>query len=123
VTAQGWAYHRFRRALQFVGLTEALELCLLLVEKSPERFGRAAPRWRGGYCRELRDVELDEGLAVLGLLAAMRGPRSEPVAFALADLLSAGASWSGRARLFWSGPDRSRPMAYADLDLPSRNER
>jgi hypothetical protein len=103
VTAQRSPFARFRRALdrgnvtealssaselEHVGLIEALELCLLLVEKSPERFGRAALRWHGRYCRELRDVDLDEGLAVLGLLAAIRGPRSKPVAFALADLLS-----------------------------------
>jgi hypothetical protein len=55
VTAQGSAYHRFRRALdrgnvtealssaselQHVGLTEALELCLLLRDKTPERYPR-----------------------------------------------------------------------------------
>jgi hypothetical protein len=51
VTAQGSAYTRLRRALdrgnvtealssaselEHVGLTEALELCLLLIEKSPD---------------------------------------------------------------------------------------
>jgi hypothetical protein len=103
VTAQGSPFARFRRALdrgnvtealssaselEHVGLTEALELCLLFLEKSPERFGRAALRWHGRYCRELRDVDLDEGLAVLGLLGAMRSPRSKLAASALAELLS-----------------------------------
>jgi len=64
VTSQGSPYMRFRRALdrgnltealssaaelEHVGLTEALELCLLLVDKVPDRFevipGRA-PRFR-----------------------------------------------------------------------------
>jgi hypothetical protein len=103
VTAQGSSFARFRRALdrgnvtealssaselEHVGLTEALELCLLLIEKSPERFGRAALRWHGRYCRELRDVDLDEGLAVLAALGALRGPRSKQAASALAELLS-----------------------------------
>jgi hypothetical protein len=70
VTAQGSPFARFRRALdrgnvtealssaselEHVGLTEALELCLLLVEKSPERFGRAALRWRGQRSRPKRE--------------------------------------------------------------------
>jgi hypothetical protein len=103
VTAQGSAYHRFRRALdrgnvtdalssaselEHVALTEALELCLLLVEKSPDRFGRAALRWHGRYCREVRDVDLDEGSAVLATLGALRGPSSKVAASALAELLS-----------------------------------
>lgn len=97
VTAQGSPYTRLRRALdrgsvtealssaaelEHVGLTEALELCLLLVDKSPERFGRAALRWHGRYCREWRDVDLDEGFAVLGLLAAWAEFGSGPPALA-----------------------------------------
>lgn len=103
VTAQGSPFARFRRALdrgnvtealssaaelEHVGLTEALELCLLLVDKAPDRFGRAALRWQSRYCREVRAVDLEEGLAVLGLLGAMRGPRSKLAASALAELLS-----------------------------------
>ena len=38
--------------------------------------------------RELRDVNLDEGLAVLATLGALRGPRSKLPASALAELLS-----------------------------------
>jgi hypothetical protein len=96
------AYARFRRALdrgnvtealssaselEHVGLAEALELCLLLT-KQPARFERAALRWHGRYCRETRDVTFDEGVAVLVLLGAMRGPRAKLAASALADLLS-----------------------------------
>jgi hypothetical protein len=103
VTSQGSPYARFRRALdrgnladalssaaelEHVGLADALELCLLLREAQPERFQKAALRWHGRYCREVGDVALDEGLAVLSLLAALRGPRGSLAASALAELLS-----------------------------------
>jgi hypothetical protein len=102
VTAQGSAYHRFRRALdrgnvtealsaasdlQHVGLAEALELCLLLRDKAPERFPRAALRWHGRLCREV-DVSLEEAQATLAALVLMAGERKGNAAFALADLLS-----------------------------------
>lgn len=73
--------------LEHVSLSEALELCLLLT-KQPARFERAALRWHERYCRETRDVTFDEGVAVLVLLGAMRGPRARLAASALADLLS-----------------------------------
>jgi hypothetical protein len=102
VTSQGSAYARFRRALdrgnlieatasarelEHVGLVEALELCLLLCDKAPDRFWRAALRWHGRYCREV-DVELDEGQAVLATLAALCGERRSHAALALAELVS-----------------------------------
>jgi hypothetical protein len=102
VTSQGSAYMRFRRALdrgnvtealsaaaelQFVGLTEALELCLLLCDKAPEKFPRAALRWHGRYCREV-DVSLGEAQAVLAALSLLASDRKSNAAFALADLLS-----------------------------------
>jgi hypothetical protein len=82
VTPQGSAYHRFRRALdrgnvtealsvafelEHVGLSEALELCLLLRDKAPERYPRAALRWHGRLCREV-DVSLEEAQATLAAL-------------------------------------------------------
>jgi hypothetical protein len=78
VTAQGSAYHRFRRALdrgnatealsaaselEHVGLAEALELCLLLADREPQRFGWAAVRWHGRFCREA-NVDLEHGAPV-----------------------------------------------------------
>ena len=53
--------------LEHVGLAEALELCLLLRDKAPERFPRAALRWHGRLCREV-DVTLEEARAVLAAL-------------------------------------------------------
>jgi hypothetical protein len=86
VTAQGSACARLRRALdhgnltealsaaselEHVGLVEALELCLLLWDQAPEKYGRAALRWHGRYCREVRDVTLEEAQAILATLALL----------------------------------------------------
>jgi hypothetical protein len=102
VTSQGSPYMRFRRALdrrnvtealsagselEHVGLAEALELCLLLRDKAPERYPRAALRWHGRLCREV-DVSLEEAQAILAALVVMAGERKGNAAFALADLLS-----------------------------------
>jgi hypothetical protein len=92
---------RFRRALdrrnlteassaselEHVGLAEALELCVLLADKQPERFGRAAVRWHARFCRETR-AELEEAQAVLAALALLATPRKRNAAYALAELLS-----------------------------------
>jgi hypothetical protein len=101
VASQGSPYGRFRRALdkgnapaalsaaaelRSVSLTDALELCLLLCEHEPGRYERAALRWHGRYCREVEGVTLDEGQAVLALLAALRGSRRPAVAVSLAEL-------------------------------------
>ena len=76
VTAQGSPYPRLRRALdhgnltealsaaselQHVGLVEALELCLLLCDRAPEKYGRAALRWHGRYCREVAGRDTRRG--------------------------------------------------------------
>jgi hypothetical protein len=73
--------------LEHVGLAEALELCLLLRDKAPERYPRAALRWHGRLCREI-DVSLEEAQATLAALVLMAGERKGNAAFALADLLS-----------------------------------
>jgi hypothetical protein len=73
--------------LERVGLAEALELCLLIADKEPERFGRAAVRWHGRFCREAH-VDLEEAQAVLAALALLSGERKQNGAFALTELLS-----------------------------------
>jgi hypothetical protein len=55
-------------------------------DSEPKRFDRAALRWHGRYCREVADVTLEEGQAVLALLAALKGERPPAAARALADL-------------------------------------
>jgi hypothetical protein len=102
VTTQGSPYMRFRRALDrgnvtealssaseldHVGLTEALELCLLLRDKAPDRFSRAALRWHGRLCREV-DVTLEEAQAVLAAFVLLGGDRKRNAALALAEFLS-----------------------------------
>jgi hypothetical protein len=73
--------------LEHVGLAEALELCLLLRDKAPERYPRAALRWHGRLCREV-NVSLEEAQAILAALVLMASERKSNAAFALADLLS-----------------------------------
>ena len=70
-----------------LGLTEALELCLLLLDQESDKFSRAAVRWHGRYCREV-NAGLDEAQAVLAALGALRGPRRQAAAYALSDLIS-----------------------------------
>ena len=41
------------------------QLCLLLCDGAPEKYGRAALRWHARYCREVRDVTLEDAQAVL----------------------------------------------------------
>lgn len=109
VTSQGRPYARFRRALdrgnvaealssaaelEHVGLAEALELCLLLRDKEPARFPRAALRWHGRLCREA-GLSFEEAQAVLGTLALLAGPRARVAAFALGDMLG---GWRGLER-------------------------
>jgi hypothetical protein len=68
-----------------VGLADALELLLLLLGSEPSRFERAAVRWHGRYCREVRDVDLTEAQAVLACLAGLAARRPKAAAGALAE--------------------------------------
>jgi hypothetical protein len=102
VTSQGSPFMRFRRALDrgnvtealsagseldHIGLTEAVELCLLLRDKAPEKFPYAALRWHARLCREA-EISLEEAQAVLAALVLLAGERKRNAAFALAELLS-----------------------------------
>ena len=78
--------------LEHVGLAEALELCLLIADKEPQRFGRAAVRWHGRFCREAQ-VDLEEAQAVLAALALLAGERKRNAAFALADAATLKGRW------------------------------
>ena len=72
--------------LQFVSLAEALELTLLLAEREPDKFERAAVRWHVRFAQEVPNIDLRESLAVLALLAAI--PANRLAACALAELFS-----------------------------------
>jgi hypothetical protein len=88
VTFESSAYMRFRRALdrrnvtealsaateiQVVGLVEALELTLLLADRDPAKYERAALRWHARFMREVPKVEMRESQAILSLLALVPG--------------------------------------------------
>jgi hypothetical protein len=87
VAAQGSAYMRFRRALdggnvtealsaaselRFVSLAEALELTLLLADREPEKYERAAARWHLRFAQEVPHDDLRESQAVPALLVPPR---------------------------------------------------
>jgi len=100
MTSQGTPYGRFRKALDrrqttaalsaaaelpHVGLADAAELLLLILENDPARYERAALRFHARYCAHTR-ADLGEASAILGLLAALNGERSAAAARALAEL-------------------------------------
>jgi hypothetical protein len=72
--------------LPHIGLVEALELCLLLGDDGA-KFERAIVRWHARYATETAGVTVNEAQAVLALLAALRGPRTDVAARSLAELV------------------------------------
>ena len=71
----GSAYAHFQRALKTknlelirsaaaelpqVGLDDALYVCVLLRDREPERYERAAVRWIGRFCVEKQEVSLTD---------------------------------------------------------------
>jgi hypothetical protein len=121
VTSDGRPYARFRRALErgnrtaalsaareveAIGLTDALELCLLLIPDG-RRFERAILRWHARYVGERGDLGVEEAQAVLALLVALRGPRGPVAARALADLLDRRSERQAAELLIrWAGSPR-----------------
>ncbi len=90
MTSQGSAYARFRRALATGNLTiiraaaadlphvrldDALQVCVLLRDREPQRYEAAAVRWIGRFCVEKHDVTLDD---VADARAAFSLMREEP---------------------------------------------
>jgi hypothetical protein len=67
-------------------LPEALELTLLLADKEPEKYDRAAVRWHVRFVYDFPNVDYRESLAVLALLGAI--PSNRLAALALAEVLS-----------------------------------
>jgi len=70
--------------LHIVGQAEALELTLLLADRDPGKYERAALRWHARFVREVPQLEMRESQAVLSLLAPV--PVSRLAAAALAEL-------------------------------------
>jgi hypothetical protein len=63
-----------------------LELTLLLADKEPDKYERAASRWHTRFVQEVPNVDLRENQAVLALRAAI--PANRLAAAALAELFS-----------------------------------
>src|SRR5436190_19334322 len=83
-TSQGHMQHQFERALQRgavldaiaagkqmggLSLGNALALCVVLAERDPARFRRAAPRWLARLVDEADGVALEEAQLVAAALA------------------------------------------------------
>jgi hypothetical protein len=85
--SDGSAYARFQRALRTgnlkiirsaaadlptIRLDDALQVCVLLRDREPERYERAAVRWIGRYCVERPGVTLDDVEHARAAFAIMR---------------------------------------------------
>jgi hypothetical protein len=110
MTSEGYPYAVFRRAvdnrnaavawsvaaeLEYIGLEDALALCVLTAKRAPARFERAAARWIARYLDQEPRVELTELRLMADLLTALSEPQARPAARALRELFVA----RGRADL------------------------
>jgi hypothetical protein len=110
VTSEGHPYAIFRRALDRrnapaawaaaaelsrISLEDALALCLLMAERQPARFERAAARWIARYVEEEPRVGLEELRLTTELIVSLPGPHAVAAARALCELFAA----RGRADL------------------------
>lgn len=101
VQSPGSAHAQLRRALDrgnllsalsaardcpVVPLEEALELCLLIRDKEPERYGRAAARWAARWSSELAGVDLPEAQLVQAALGSLAGKDGRAGAWTLLSL-------------------------------------
>jgi hypothetical protein len=73
------------RELPQVSLEDALRLCVLLAEKEPDRFERAAVRWLGQLALERKGLTLAEAHLALVAFRALPSAAAEK---ALAELAS-----------------------------------
>jgi hypothetical protein len=101
VQSPGSAHAQFRRSLDrgnltsalsaardlpHVSLEDALELVLLIRDKDPERYGRAAARWAARWSSELPGVDLAEGQLVQAALGSLAGENGRAGAWTLLAL-------------------------------------
>src|SRR5919197_516124 len=90
VTSQGNAHSRFRRALQTgnllliraaaaelprIALGDAAAILLVIEERDPDAYERAALRWLARFCQEARNVGLED---VATAAAALENCPSQP---------------------------------------------
>jgi hypothetical protein len=76
---------------------------LLLRDKAPEKFSRAAVRWHSRFVRELPGVTIEGSQAVLAALGAIAGDEAQSAARALAELLNGhGFERAGEVLIGWT---------------------
>jgi hypothetical protein len=90
VTSQGTLRHQFQRALERgspldaisaakamggLSLGDALALCVVLADRDPARYPRAAARWVARFALEPSDVTLEETQLVAAALVALPSSR------------------------------------------------
>jgi hypothetical protein len=95
-SSQGSLRHQFQRALErgsvldaisaakamgSLSLGDALALCVVLAERDPVRYRRAASRWVARFADEASDVSLEEIQLVAAALAAL--PKAPKLALPL----------------------------------------
>jgi hypothetical protein len=100
VSIKGGSYQRFRKALEVgnptlvraaaaelpqVGLEDALDICLLLLDAEPDRFPAAAARWHARLCMERR-LAIEEADLAMGALRALPGQRPQAAVAALGGI-------------------------------------
>jgi hypothetical protein len=89
--------------LEHVGIVEALELCLLVLDRAPRRYPRAALRWHGRYCQDHKDVALEESVVTLAAHAALPSACGKTAARALAEMLDhRGLERAGEVLIRWA---------------------
>jgi hypothetical protein len=114
VTSQGGATARFRRALQTgnllliraaaaelprIGLGDAAAILLVIEQRAPETFERAALRWLARLCQESRRVCLEDAAVVAAALAQLPALGARQTLAALCQRLDereAAAVFAGR---------------------------
>jgi hypothetical protein len=120
VTSQGSLRHEFQRALERgsavdaisaakamggLSLGDALALCVVMAERSPAQFDRAASRWVSRFLEETPDASLEEVQLITAALAAL--PRAPALGRCFENSLAIGAYRPWRASSVTSS--RSRP--------------
>lgn len=88
--------------LRQLGLTDSLELCLVL-RGDPSRYARAVARWHAKYVTEAVGLQVADSAVVLAVLLAIAGPRPQPAARALTEFLgSTGYSQASHVLMRWA---------------------
>ena len=81
-----------------LGLTDALELTILIARKDPRRHPRVAARWLSRYLEDADGVTIGEAAMVASCLSALAGDHHQEAALSLRSMAER-ATRLGRARV------------------------